>query len=89
MQYNRNDVKLSPKDPIAYFTHGKARLFTKQLKLALGVCNAAVEIDPASGRSTHLQGLVRDLIEDTEGAEEDYGRPRELGYDDWDIECKG
>ena len=73
-------LHLSPCDPIAYFTRGNAHLFSGTLELALRDFNAAVEFDPASGRFIHGRGLVRELLGDAEGADEDYQRARELGY---------
>ena len=82
-------MKLSPKDPIAYFTRGNAHLFSAELDLALADFNTAVELDPADGRSTYGRGLVRLLLEDEAGAERDFQLARELGYDDQDLESQG
>lgn len=79
-------LKLSPRDPIAYFTRGNAHLFSVQWELALADFNSAVELDPASGRSAHGRGLVRLLLGDEDGAEEDFRRARQLGFDDRDLQ---
>ena len=73
-------LNLSPGDPIAYFTRGNAHLFSGVLELALSDFDAAVELDPTSGRFIHGRGLVRELMGDAEGAEQDYQRARALGY---------
>ena len=80
-------LKLSLRDPIAYFTRGNAHLFSGELELALADFNTAVEFDPTSGRSTYGRGLVRQLLGDDDGAEQDFQRARELGYDDQDLDC--
>ena len=80
-------LKLNPRDPIAFFTRGNAHLFSGKLELALADFNTAVEFDPTSGRSTYGRGLVRQLLGDDHGAEKDFQRARELGYDDRDPEC--
>ena len=74
-------LNLGPGDPIAYFTRGNAHLFSGNLELALADFDAAVEIDPTSGRFTYGRGLVRELMGAADGAEEDYQRAQELGYD--------
>ena len=40
----------------------------------------ASEIDPMGGRYIHGRGLAYELMGDAEGAEEDYRRARDLGY---------
>ena len=82
-------LNLSPCDPIASFTRGNAHLFSGVLELALRDFNAAVEFDSASGRFIHGRGLVRELMGDAEGAEEDYRRARDLGYNTNDFEMSG
>ena len=42
---------------------------------------------PTSGRSTYGRGLVRQLMGDDDGAEQDFQRARELGYDDQNPDC--
>ena len=79
-------LNLSPDDPIAYFTRANAHLFSGELKLALSDFNSASELDPTGGRYIHGRGLVRELMGDAEGAEQDYGRARDLGYDINDLE---
>ena len=74
-------LRLSPRDPIAYFTRGNAHLLSGELELALADFNTAVEFDPTSGRSTYGRGLVRQLLDDDDGAEKDFQRARKLGYD--------
>ena len=80
-----NALKLTPRDPMAHFTRGNAHLFSGEL--ALADFKTAVEFDPTSGRSTYGRGLVRQLMGDDDGAEQDFQRARELGYDDGDPEC--
>ena len=72
---------------MTYFIRGNAHLFSGQLKLALADFNAAAELDPTSGQFIHLRGLARQLTGDEGGAEEDYRRARDLGYDDNDLNC--
>ena len=81
-------LKLSPEDPIAYFCRGNAHLFSGKLEPARADFDAAVRLDPTSGRFTYGRGLVRELMEDSDGAAEDYQRARELGYDDSDDSCE-
>ena len=80
-------LKLNPGDAMAYFTRGNGHLFSGKLELSLADFNTAVEFDPTSGRSTYGRGLVRQLLGDDDGAEKDFHRARELGYDDRDPEC--
>jgi len=56
-------------------------------KDAMAYFSAAVALDPASGRSTYGRGLVRLLLGDEDGAERDFQRARELGYDDPGSPC--
>lgn len=79
-------LNLSPGDPIAYFTRGNAHLIGGALELALKDFNAAVKHDPASGRFVYGRGLVRELLGDAEGADEDYRRAGDLGYNTHDPE---
>ena len=75
-------LRISGDDEVAYRGRGNAYLFSGNLDLALADFNAAVECDPESALSNHGRGVVREVMGDTEGAEEDYRRARELGYDD-------
>ena len=69
-------------DDIAYRGRGNARLFSRELDLALADFNAAVECNPESDLANYGRGVVREVMGDLEEAEEDYRRARELGYDD-------
>ena len=75
-------LKINPDDPLAYFTRGNAHLFSWQLEQALADFEMAVTLDPTSGRFIYGRGLVRELMDDQDGAVEDYQQARELGYDD-------
>ena len=44
--------------------------------------NAAVECNPESALANYGRGVVREVMGDAEGAEHDYRRAEELGYDD-------
>ena len=79
-----SSLKTSPHDEIAYRSRGKAHLFKEQFELALADFEAAVRADPNSGVATYARGLTRQLLGDDDGAEKDFQRARELGYDDSD-----
>ena len=79
-------LKLNPRAPLAYFTRRNAHLFSGQLELALADFSTAAEFDPTRGRSTCGRGLVCQLLGDDDGAEEDFQRARELGYNDMNLE---
>ena len=78
------DVTLSMDctDHVAYRGRGNARLFSGELDLALADFDAAVKCNPESDLANYGRGVVREVMGDLEGAENDYRRARELGYDD-------
>ena len=78
------DVTLSMDctDDVAYRGRGNARLFSGELDLALADFDAAVKCNPESDLANYGRGVVREVMGDLEGAENDYRRGRELGYDD-------
>ena len=78
------DVTLSMDctDDVAYRGRGNARLFSGELDLALADFDASVKCNPESDLANYGRGVVREVMGDLEGAENDYRRGRELGYDD-------
>ena len=74
-------LKLSPGDAYSHVGRSKAYLFSGKLELALADFDAAVQADPNSGVVIHSRGWLREKMGDAEGAERDYQRARELGYD--------
>ena len=80
-----NSLKISPHDEISYRSRGNAHLFKEQFELALADFEAAVQADPYSGVATYARGLTRQVLGDADGAEKDFQRARQLGYDDRDL----
>ena len=79
-----SSLKLNPGDAMAYFTRGNGHLFKGRFELALADFEAAVQSEPSSADATYACGLARQLLGDDDGAEKDFQRARELGYDDRD-----
>ena len=77
-------LSISGDDDIAYFHRGNANLFSGDFEQAMTDFNSSIRCNPAGARSIYARGLVRELTGDASGAEEDYRRARELGYDDSD-----
>ena len=75
---------LRPDDGVAHREKGKAHLFREEFDLAMAAFTLAVECDPASGSALYGRGLAREMMGDALGADDDYRRARELGYDDSD-----
>ena len=69
-------------DDVAYCGRGNGHLFNGNLDLAIADFNAAVESNPDSALANYGRGVVREVMGDTKGAEKDYRRAQELGYDD-------
>ena len=86
-------LKLNGTDEAAYRGRGNAYLFSGKPELAIVDFNAVVavaihgrggECNPESAVAIHGRGVARDVMGDAEGAESDYRRARELGYNDSD-----
>ena len=75
-------LSMNSTDDIAYRGRGNARLFSGELDLALAEFDAAVECNPESDLAYYGRGVVHEVMGNLEGAEQDYRRARELGYDD-------
>ena len=75
-------LSLNSDDEVAHRGRGNAYLFSGELELALAEYDAAIEGDPESALAYYGRGVVRQVMGDTQGAERDYSRARELGYDD-------
>ena len=75
-------LRMDSADEIAYRGRGNARLFSGELDLAMADFNAAIECNPASAVAIYGHGVVLEVMGDPEGAENDYRRARELGYDE-------
>ena len=73
---------LRPDDGVAHREKGKAHLFREEFDLAMAAFTLAVECDPTSGSAFYGRGLSREMMGDALGADDDYRRGRELGYDD-------
>ena len=69
-------------DEAAYFYMGNARLFSGNFEQAIGHFDSAIECNSGSGRAYHARGLAKELMGDSEGSDLDYGRARELGFDE-------
>ena len=69
---------------MAHFTRGNGHLFKGHFELALADFEAAVQADPTSADAIYACGLARQLLGDGDGAEKDFQRARELGYEDND-----
>ena len=79
-------LALRPDDGVAHRQKGKAHLFREEFDLAMAAFTLAVESNPASGSAFYGRGLAREIMGDAIGAEGDYSRARELGYDDSDSD---
>ena len=75
-------LEVNSADDVAYRGRGNAYLFSGKFDLALADFNAAVASNPASAVANYGRGVVREVMGDIEGADKDYRRARELGYDD-------
>ena len=75
---------LRPDDGVAHGEKGNAHLFREEFDLAMVAFTLAIECDPGSGSALYGRGLAREMMGDTLGADDDYRRARELGYDDSD-----
>ena len=75
---------LRPDDGVAHREKGKAHLFREEFDLAIAAFTLAVDCDPRSGIAFYGRGLAREMIGDALGANDDYRRARELGFDDSD-----
>ena len=75
-------LRLDDSGDSAYFGRGNAHLFLGRLDLAIADFSAAIERNPESARAFHGRGVTREVMGDSEGAENDYGRARKLGYDE-------
>lgn len=78
------DITLSIDDTdcVAYYERAKAHLYSGGFDLALSDFDAAIQCNPLDADTYHERGLARELSGDREGAEADYRRATELGYDE-------
>lgn len=77
-------LDLRPDDGVAHREKGNAHLFREEFDLAEAAFTLAVDCDPGSGSALYGRGLAREMMGDALGADDDYRRARELGYDDSD-----
>ncbi len=75
-------LRMNGADDVAFRSRGNAHLFNGELELAIADFDAALECNPESAPAAHGRGLARELMGDADGAEYDYRRARDLGYDD-------
>ena len=75
-------LSIAGPDEVAYFYIGQASLFSGNFGLAIQSYDSAIGCNPDSGRAHYGRALAKELSGDPEGAEIDYRRARELGYDD-------
>ncbi len=66
----------------AHFCMGSARLLSGDFEQAIGDFDSAIECNSGSGRAYHARALAKELMGDSEGSDLDYGRARDLGYDE-------
>ena len=69
-------------DEAAYFHMGNARLLGGNFDQSIGDFDSAVECDSGSGRAYYARALAKELKGDSEGSDLDYGRARDLGFDE-------
>ena len=69
-------------DEAAHFCMGSARLLSGDFEQAIGDFDSAIECNSGSGRAYHARALAKELMGDSEGSDLDYGRARDLGYDE-------
>ena len=74
-------LNLNPDDPIAYFHRANAHLFSDNLDQALADFDETLKMNPANGRATYGRGLAKEMMGDKQGAEEDYQKARDPGFD--------
>ena len=69
-------------DEAAYFCMGNARLLSGNFDQAIGDFDSAIECNSGSGRAYYARALAKELKGDSEGSDMDYGRARDLGFDE-------
>ena len=69
-------------DEAAYFCMGNARLLSGNFEDAIGDFDSAIECDSGSGQAYYARALASELMGDLEGSGLDYGRARDLGFDE-------
>ena len=69
-------------DEAAYFCMGNARLFSGNFEQAIGDFDSAIECNSGSGQAYYARALAKELLGDSEGSDMDYGRARDLGFDE-------
>ena len=69
-------------DEAAYFYMGNAQLFSGNFEQAIEDFDSAIECNSGSGRAYHARALAKELMGDSEGSDLDYGRARDLGFDE-------
>ena len=74
-------LRLTPDDPDIYLGRGNAQLFGGNPEEAITDLETALRLDAANAVAYHSRGIARTVTGDLMGAEEDFRRARELGFD--------
>lgn len=74
-------LSINDGDDLAYLGRGNARLFSGELELAIADFDAAIKCNPSNARAYHGRALIREAMHDAQGAEDDFNRARQLGYE--------
>ena len=74
-------LSINDGDDLAYLRRGNARLFSGELELAIADFEAAIKCNPSNARAYHARALIREVMHDAQGAEDDFMRARQLGYE--------
>ena len=75
-------LHLDPNNEVAHRGRGSAHLFSGNVDLAIADFDAAIACDPASASAYYGRGVARETLGDAAGAESDYQRGRDLGFDE-------